>query len=258
VDEVAYLAVLGVVAARPPERDQPDRQPVRGVAEQDGIQRAFAERPQAAADDRRDGQEHDGGARGIHHRAGNQRKPRRPLVGRRVARRPQLRHQDGGDGPDGEDEPRAAVDEQRPDGRRSRQADRRRQPRRQDAHHGDDDDEQRRQHEQDDEQLRQQLEEVAGALSRPRLPVGEHPRLHPEVADQRLGSLTGVFAELQQERRQRLPGRGLPGDAAEPGVETPRQRGLPEDALEGGARLAVGVLSGHLPEHLVVVVAAVG
>jgi len=79
--------------------------------------------------------------------------------------------------------------------------------------------------------------------------VAEHPRLQPKIVPQRVTALVGVFAELQQERRERVSRGSIPSDAAQSFAETPRQRGGVEYVPGGDRRLAVGVVLRDFLQH---------
>jgi hypothetical protein len=90
------------------------------------------------------------------------------------------------------------------------------------------------------------------------LPVSEHPTLHAEVVREFGLTLLGVFTELQEKGREQLSRGGIAGDPSKPLVEAAREGGGVQHLPDRHRRLAVGVGSGHLPEHRPMVVAPRG
>jgi hypothetical protein len=204
VDEVPYLAVLGIVETRPPDRDRTDWQADGGVAQQGDVGRPIPERPETGGDDRSQRGTDGECTRGIgrHRRRDFDRILGEPVRRNRVLRGTQTRDSRGGADADAEDEQDTAVNEDPSSGDGTeRRRDGPGQSGRQDAQHRHNQDGERGEHEQDDEQFGEQLEVPLHAVVGAGLLVGEESSLHPEVLGERVRSLVCVFAELQQERR---------------------------------------------------------
>ncbi|ELK52851.1 hypothetical protein D320_13204 [Haloferax sp. BAB-2207] len=251
VDEILQFAVLRVVQTGAADADESDRGRVGDVAgECDSHGVGTDERGDAGHDEPREDEDDGRAGRVRQRRVEDAERAGRPVVLDGLVRGSEPGDEHARAQPDADDERGARIDDDAARGRLAeRRGNRRGEAGRDDAHHREDDDEQRGEDEQDHEQFGEQFEEALGALAGAVLSVAEHPALHPQVVPERVAALSGVFAELQEKRREHPLGGRVAGDAPQALVHVAGQRGGVENAPEGDCRLAVSVGFSDAAEH---------